>query len=98
MSRRKQKRSGKLFFGFLFLLTAVLGANVVRQECEIRNVEAEKFAVQQRIVALKEEKAALEKERRLLDDPHYIEKLARENYNMVGKNEIPLFIVDEKTK
>jgi cell division protein DivIC len=34
-----------------------------------------------------------------LDDPKYIEKLAREDHNMVGKNEIPLFIVkDEKAK
>ena len=26
----------------------------------------------------------------------YIEKLAREDHNMVGKDEVPLFIVDEK--
>ena len=38
----------------------------------------------------------LEAERRRLDDPRYIEKLAREDYNMVGKNEVPLFIVDEQ--
>lgn len=28
----------------------------------------------------------------------YIEKLAREDHNMVGKNEVPLFIVDEQEK
>ena len=26
----------------------------------------------------------------------YIEKLAREDHNMVGKDEVPLFIVDDK--
>ena len=41
-------------------------------------------------------KAELEDERKRLDDPRYIEKLAREDYNMVGKNEVPLFIVDEQ--
>ena len=31
-------------------------------------------------------------------DLKYIEKLAREDHNMVGKNEVPLFIVDEQEK
>ena len=31
-----------------------------------------------------------------LDDLKYIEKLAREDHNMVGKDEVPLFIVDDK--
>ena len=42
------------------------------------------------------QKAELEAERKRLDDPRYIEKLAREDYNMVGKDEVPLFIVDEQ--
>ena len=33
-----------------------------------------------------------------MDDLKYIEKLAREDHNMVGKNEVPLFIVDEQEK
>jgi cell division protein FtsB len=45
---------------------------------------------------LTEKHANLEAERKKLDDPKYLEKLAREDYNMVGKNEVPLFIVDEK--
>ena len=42
--------------------------------------------------------AELEAERKRLDDLKYIEKLAREDHNMVGKNEVPLFIVDEQEK
>lgn len=98
MTRSKKRKSNKLFLGVLLALTAALTANLIKQECEIRNLEEEKLAVQQRIVLLKEQQSSLESERRLLDNPRYIEKLAREEYNMVGKDEIPLFVVEEKTK
>ena len=45
---------------------------------------------------LKKDKAELEAEKKRLDDLKYIEKLAREDHNMVGKDEVPLFIVDDK--
>ena len=38
----------------------------------------------------------MESERQRLDDLKYIEKLAREEHNMVGKDEVPLFIIEEK--
>ena len=53
---------------------------------------------QQRVDELKKVQAELEAERKRLDDLKYIEKLAREDHNMVGKNEVPLFIVDEQEK
>ena len=59
-------------------------------------MKQEKAATEARIDALTEKHANLEAERKKLDDPKYLEKLAREDYNMVGKNEVPLFIVDEK--
>lgn len=40
--------------------------------------------------------SALETEKKNLQDPAYIEKLAREEYNMVKKNEIPVFIVENE--
>ena len=43
-----------------------------------------------------EKQRKLEAEKKRLDDLKYIEKLAREDHNMVGKDEVPLFIVDEK--
>ena len=52
----------------------------------------------QRVDELKKVQAELEAERKRLDDLKYIEKLAREDHNMVGKNEVPLFIVDEQEK
>lgn len=92
--RRRKKNTG--FKVFMLLLIAVCLVVLGRQEYRIYQVHKEQTATQARIDKLKQEKAALEKERRLLDDPAYIEKLAREDYNMVGKNEVPLFIVDDK--
>ena len=46
---------------------------------------------------LQKVQADLEAERQRLYDPKYIEKLAREDHNMVGKNEVPLFIKKGKT-
>ncbi len=45
---------------------------------------------------LRKQKAALEEEKKNLGDIKYVEKIAREEHNMVGKNEIPIFIVEEK--
>ena len=67
-----------------------------KQEYRIYQIKQEQAATEQRIEALKKKKGELEAERKRLDDPRYIEKLAREDYNMVGKNEVPLFIVDEQ--
>ncbi len=93
--RRRMPKGVKLF---IFLLVADCIAVVCKQEYRIYQIDREKAATQQRINQLKEQKAQLEKERKNLDDPRYIEKLARENYNMVGKNEVPLFIIDEQKK
>lgn len=95
MARRRRKKNTGFKF-FTLLLIAVCLVVLGRQEYRIYQVHKEQTATQARIDKLKQEKAALEKERRLLDDPAYIEKLAREDYNMVGKNEVPLFIVDDK--
>ena len=95
MARRRRKKNTGVKF-FMLLLIAVCLVVLGRQEYRIYQVHKEQTATQARIDKLKQEKAALEKERRLLDDPAYIEKLAREDYNMVGKNEVPLFIVDDK--
>jgi cell division protein FtsL len=69
---------------------------IAQQEYKIYQLKQEKAATEARIDALSEKHANLEAERKKLDDPKYLEKLAREDYNMVGKNEVPLFIVDEK--
>lgn len=97
--QRKKKRGNKGNRFFTYVLCAVVLACLVivaQQEYKIYQLRQEKAATEARIDALNEKKANLEAERKKLDDPKYLEKLAREDYNMVGKNEVPLFIVDEK--
>lgn len=94
--QKGKRRNNKLFT--MLLAVVVLSCLVIigRQEYEIYRLKQEKEATETRIEALHADKAKLELERKMLDDPKYLEKLAREEYNMVGKNEVPLFIVDEK--
>ena len=94
--QRKKKRSNKLFTYILGIVVLSCLVIVAQQEYKIYQLKQEKAATEERINALNEKKANLEAERKKLDDPKYLEKLAREDYNMVGKNEVPLFIVDEK--
>lgn len=94
--QKRKRRNNKFFTVFLAIVVLSCLAIVGRQEYEIYCLKKEKAATQSRIEALNSDKAKLEVERKMLDDPKYLEKLAREDYNMVGKNEVPLFIVDEK--
>lgn len=96
MGRCKRKKSGKGFKLLLVLLVIVGVYAIAKQEYGIYQLKQEQQATQQRIAELQKQKNELEAERKRLDDPKYIEKLAREDYNMVGKNEVPIFIVEDK--
>lgn len=92
----RKKRPAKLFkLVLFFVLVACLGV-IFRQEYRIYKIKKEQELVKQNIQTLQEEQNQMQQERRLLEDSRYIEKIAREEYNMVGKDEVPLFIVDEK--
>lgn len=94
--QKRKKRGNRVFTYILGIVVLVCLGIVIEQEYKIYQLKQEKAATEARIDALNEKKAKLEAERKKLDDPKYLEKLAREDYNMVGKNEVPLFIVDEK--
>jgi cell division protein DivIC len=99
MTRSRGKRGARDFLWVLAILILFFIGVLGRQEYKIYQIRKETQAAEQRVQQLQKEKADLEAERKRLDDPKYIEKLAREDHNMVGKNEIPLFIVkDEKAK
>ncbi len=98
MERRAKTKKRKRH-GFLLICLAVIilcGIIIARQEYKIYQVNKELEATNQRVEQLKKDKAELEAEKKRLDDLKYIEKLAREDHNMVGKDEVPLFIVDQK--
>ncbi len=95
--RRKKKHVHFSLIMFIGFVAFAVGAYLfLKQEYEIHQVRKAQAAAEQRIDDLRKEQKALEDEKKRLDDPHYIEKLARENYNMVGKDEVPLFIVEDK--
>ena len=94
--QKRKKRGNKVFTYIFGIVVLICLGIVVQQEYKIYQLKQEKAATEARIEALNEKQAKLEAERKKLDDPKYLEKLAREEYNMVGKNEVPLFIVDEK--
>ena len=94
--QKRKKRGNKVFTYIFGLVVLICLGIVIQQEYKIYQLKQEKAATEARIEALNEKQAKLEAERKKLDDPKYLEKLAREDYNMVGKNEVPLFIVDEK--
>ena len=94
--QRRKKRGHNWFAYILGIVVLICLGIVAQQEYKIYQLKQEKAATEARIDALSEKHANLEAERKKLDDPKYLEKLAREDYNMVGKNEVPLFIVDEK--
>ena len=86
--RRKKRRSSNDFLWVLIILLIICLGVLGRQEYKIYQINKEMSATQQRVDELKKVQAELEAER----------KLAREDHNMVGKNEVPLFIVDEQEK
>ena len=94
--QKSNKRGNKVFTYIFGIVVLICLGIVIQQEYKIYQLKQEKAATEARIEALNEKQAKLEAERKKLDDPKYLEKLAREDYNMVGKNEVPLFIVDEK--
>lgn len=94
---RKRKKNGNKIFTYIFAAVVLTCLVIIaKQEYKIYQLKQEKAATQERIDQLHADKLRLEEERKKLDDPKYLEKLAREDYNMVGKNEVPLFIVEEK--
>ena len=94
---QKRKKRGHNWFAYILDIVVLICLGIIaQQEYKIYQLKQEKAATEARIDALTEKHANLEAERKKLDDPKYLEKLAREDYNMVGKNEVPLFIVDEK--
>lgn len=95
---RKKKRSSRDFLWICIFLIVVCGIIIARQEYKIYQVNQELEATTQRVENLKKDRAELEAEKKWLDDLKYIEKLAREDHNMVGKDEVPLFIVDDQEK
>ncbi len=95
MAQRQHKPHRKLR---LLLYLACIGCllAVCRQGYQLYQIKQEQAATKERLEELRSRQQALEKEKENLHDPHYIEKLARDDFNMVGKDEVPIFVVDKE--
>lgn len=97
MQRKRKRKSSNKGFKILLLIVIVCCIGIIcKQEYQIYEIQKEKDATAARIEKLNETKQKLETERQNLSDPEYIEKLARDEYNMVKQGEIPVFVVEEK--
>lgn len=94
-----QKRGRKKFNVFRLLVTMIIVSILVvvaSREYTIYKVKQDIAATEQKIILLETEQKALLEERTRLFDDKYIEKLAREEHNMVKTGEVPLFIIEDK--
>ena len=95
---RKGEKAFKYFKIPLFLIVALFLVRVAQQGYIIYQVHLETLKTQEKVKQLEKEQKDLEQEKQNLDNLNYIEKLAREEHNMVRKGEIPLFIIEDKDK
>lgn len=101
--KRKKLKSAKELalrgLGLVIILIAVISLyQLGKQAYDLYLVRKETVKRSEKIKAIEKDNERLEEERSNLHDPKYVEKVARDEHNMVGKNEVPLFIVDEKKK
>lgn len=101
--KRKKLKSAKELalrgLGLVIILIAVISLyQLGKQAYDLYLVRKEIVKSSEKIKAIEKDNERLEEERSNLHDPKYVEKVARDEHNMVGKNEVPLFIVDEKKK
>lgn len=90
------KSRNKINKRFLILILACslpLLKSAAEQGYQIFQLHQESVRTEKKVQQLKAENMALEQEKENLGDIQYIEKVAREDHNMVGKDEIPLFMV-----
>lgn len=88
MKRTKRKNRRYWIFGILAFLALIIVLSVGKRGFlqQIRVYRA-KRQLQREIERLEERKRALEEEKQKLDDPEYIEKIAREEYGMAKEKE-----------
>ena len=98
MAVKKTKKTVKTFKVILGIILLLFFVRVGQQLYTLYTVRQETIKTEAKVEELKKQKEALEKEKENLGDIKYVEKIAREEHNMVGKNEIPIFIVDDKDK
>lgn len=89
MAKRKKINFLRLVF---ILMLCFFIVEVVKQEIKIYQLNQEIKSTQNRIDELSKQHEQLLQEESSVSDPKFIEKVAREDYNMVKQNEIPVLV------
>ncbi|RKD33888.1 FtsB family cell division protein [Thermohalobacter berrensis] len=97
MVNRKKKKVFKIRYLLSFILIVYIGSILFNQHKMIVKLEAEKQKKEQEIKALKTDISQLESKIDYTYSLEYIEKIAREELNMVKPGEI-IYIDKEKKK
>lgn len=91
-NRFEKKRNWSVLSLVFFVTILLMLFNIIRQERKIYLVTEKLEVSQQNVHGLNEERNKLEQEINLLYNDEYIEKIAREKYNMIKPGEVPLII------
>lgn len=95
MGARTQRKIS-WFSVLLLLLTLFFSGRVIAQEYRLYQVRAETKVVSRHIEELQQQQAALQQEKQQLNNPVYLEQLAREKLNLVRPGEVPCVVVAER--
>jgi cell division protein FtsL len=87
-----KRKKISLFRCVFAIMLCFFTAQIIKQEINIHRLNNEIEATRGKIAALTRQHEKLEEEQRSVNDPQYIEKVAREQYNMVKKEEMPVFV------
>lgn len=96
--RRQMRRDKKFLKWIVVLFVVVCVISIGRQVWRLFELQKETSATKNRIEKLELEQDRLRDEKDKLHTSEYVEKIAREEYNMIGKNEIPIFIVKDENE
>lgn len=89
MERRKKRRKFDFFVPLLIVIIGYFAFVLVGQQVHLQEVAANQEAADARLAAAEAENAALKQEKADLQDPAYVEKIAREELGMTRHGELP---------
>ena len=91
MMRSRTKQKASWFSALLLLLMLFFSTRVIAQEYRLYQVRQET-----QTSPLSTRAAALETEKQQLNNPVYLEQMAREKLNLVRAGEVPCVVVQER--
>ena len=91
--KRKGKKGQYKWYLVIALFVIYFSSILISQQFHLNQVEDDQIAADKRRELARREQEELLKERELLDDREYLEKIAREELGMVKAGEIPYSLV-----